>query len=337
MMVDVDAKSGGSLFARLLSRQRPLWVTIGIALLLVLIPVGAAFLDGTLGDLWAGGLWRHIMLPSAVILYILIVAPHMARMDVEVIEALRPLVLIDGERFDRLVTNASRLNPVVEVIVFLAGAVCGLWFSQMWFSDEDVLWLKLCITGLAGLMFGLLVWTIYAAVAGTRLTSKLHRQPLRVDIFDAEAFRPVGRQSLIIALVFVGGILLSMVFSLGPENVLDWRNWLLYFLMALVPVSVFFLNMRDTHRVLVTEKKRELTAVQSHIVRACRALAARVEEEKDTGSLAAEINALVAYEARLQAASTWPYDTAMLRTLFFSVIIPGGAALVRAGFDFLSN
>ena len=45
------------------------------------------------------------------------------------------------------------------------------------------------------------------------------------------------------------------------------------------------------------------------------------------GTLGAEINALVAYETRLQAASTWPYDTAMLRTLFFSVIFPAVAAL----------
>ena len=45
--------------------------------------------------------------------------------------------------------------------------------------------------------------------------------------------------------------------------------------------------------------------------------------------MGSEINALVAYEERLKATSTWPYDTAMLRTLFFSVIIPGVATLAR--------
>jgi hypothetical protein len=30
----------------------------------------------------------------------------------------------------------------------------------------------------------------------------------------------------------------------------------------------------------------------------------------------------VAYEARVRAAQTWPYNTAMLRTLFFTILIP---------------
>lgn len=38
---------------------------------------------------------------------------------------------------------------------------------------------------------------------------------------------------------------------------------------------------------------------------------------------------LVAYESRLRSARTWPYDTAMLRTLFLSVVVPGGAAGAR--------
>jgi hypothetical protein len=59
------------------------------------------------------------------------------------------------------------------------------------------------------------------------------------------------------------------------------------------------------------------------------------ETSQDAGMLGAEINALVAFEERLLAASTWPYDTAMLRTLLFSVIIPGGAALARAASEFM--
>jgi hypothetical protein len=100
-------------------------------------------------------------------------------------------------------------------------------------------------------------------------------------------------------------------------------------LLMLVPVVVFFLNMRPTHRVLAAEKKRELAVVQRNILLACRALMARIDAQEGTGTLGAEINALVVYEERLRAASTWPYDTAMLRTLFFSVIVPGIAALVR--------
>jgi hypothetical protein len=116
---------------------------------------------------------------------------------------------------------------------------------------------------------------------------------------------------------------------------LDWRNWILYSLLALVAILIFFLNMRPTHRVLAAEKKKELGAVQERILLACRALMARIEAEKDTGTLGAEIGALVAYEKRIQETSTWPYDTAMLRTLFFSVIFPAVAALARIVGEFM--
>ena len=34
-------------------------------------------------------------------------------------------------------------------------------------------------------------------------------------------------------------------------------------------------------------------------------------------------------------ARTWPYNTTMLRTLFFSVLFPIGTLLVRLGFEVL--
>jgi len=102
-----------------------------------------------------------------------------------------------------------------------------------------------------------------------------------------------------------------------------------------VAVLIFFLNMRPTHRVLAAEKKQELAAVQGRLLLACRALVARFDAEESAGTLGAEINALVASEKRIQETSTWPYDTAMLRTLFFSVIFPAVAALARIIGEFL--
>ncbi len=318
-----------SLFARLIGRRRPPWVTVGAGLLLVLAPMGAAYLDGVLDDFLGQGYWRLSLLPTAVIIYILIVSPIMARTEVGVVEAFRPLVLMDDDEYDRLVDEASRINPIGEVIAAGVGAAFGLWVGHMWLSDPGAFWLRLTLSLSVGLMFGLLAWTIYVSVTSTRLTAELHRQDLRVDIFDTKPFEPIGRQSLIIALVFVGGIVLSMVFGLWLGSFSDWQNWLMYLILALVPILLFFLNMRDTHRVLAAEKGRELEAVQRNILRACRALMERVETNESTGPLAAEINALVAYEQRVEAARTWPYNTSMLRTLFFSVLIPGGAALAR--------
>jgi len=311
---------------------------MGISLLLILTPIGAAYLDGVLDDFLSQGYWRLLLLPPAVITYILVVSPILARMETGVIEAFRSLVLMDDDSLNRLVNEASRINPIGEVIAFGVGAAFGLWVGRTWLPDDNVFWLQLYLPLSASLMFGLLGWTIYAVVAGTRLTAELHRQPLRVDIFDIKPFEPIGRQSLIVALVFVGGTALSTIFGgLGQGSIFAWQDWLIYVLLALVTVLVFFLSMRDTHRVLAAEKKRELEAVQRNILLACRTLMKRFAANENAGTLAAEINALVAYEERLQATRTWPYDTAMLRTLFFSVILPGGLALAQFVFEKLSE
>jgi MFS family permease len=215
MSAELDDTPAASLFERLVGRQHRPWILVGASLFLILAPIGAAYLDGVLGQLFSGGFWRIALLPSAVIIYILAVAPILERTGVRVVEAFRPLVLIDDDDFDRLVDQASHLNPIGEVVAFGVGAAFGLWVGFVGLSDEGLSWLRLCLMLISSLMFGLLAWTIYSAVAGTRLTAELHRQPLHVDILDPKPFEPIGRQSLSIALAFVGGILLSVLFGLG--------------------------------------------------------------------------------------------------------------------------
>lgn len=175
----------------------------------------------------------------------------------------------------------------------------------------------------------------YPSKAHVQEARQLHRQPLRFEVFDITPFEPVGRQSLAIALVFVGGIALSIVLGGGLASFSVWQNWVVYPFLAVVPILVFFLNMRDTHRVLSEEKRRQLEAVQDRIVTSSRKLMRHIEAGENTGTLGGEISALVAYEERLQAARTWPYNTAMLRTLFVSVIVPGGGAMAGLLFDVL--
>lgn len=334
-----------SLFDRLISRPRPLWVTVSIILLLVSIPLLAAYLDGILGDFFGRGYWRMTLLSPAIIGYILIVSPMTMHAEIRVIEALRPLIELDDDGFGRLLGDAVHLNPIGEAAAFVAGAIFGLWYSQSWLPDDVTgFWLRLYNPLFAGLMLGLLAWTIYAAVAGTRLLTALHRQPMHVDIFDTKPFESVGRQSLVVALVFVGGLTLGVVFSISPEDVLSWQawlfsweSWIINVPLIVVPILIFFFSMRDTHRVLAAEKRRDLEEVQRHILLACRTLMARRNAGEDTGSLGDEINALVAYEKRIQQVGTWPYDVATLRTLFFSVLLPAGAALGRIVFDTLSQ
>jgi HAMP domain-containing protein len=210
-----------------------------------------------------------------------------------------------------------------------AGAVLGLISAQASGFDLGISWLGFYWYISLALMYGLLAWVILGSVATTRLNAALHRLPLSVDILNPAQFEAVGRQSLILALVFIGGITLSLLLSFQPGNISEPSFWVTYLLLVLAVLLIFFLNMRPSHRVLTAAKQRELEPLQRKINASCRELAQHLERKQETGSLPAEINALVAYEQRLRAARTWPYNTTILRTLFFSVLIPLGSVMVR--------
>jgi hypothetical protein len=179
-------------------------------------------------------------------------------------------------------------------------------------------------------LFGLLAWVIYITVARTQVTAALLRQPLAVDPNDITAFMAIGRQALLVALVFVGGIVLSLLSSaLEPGVFLQIGFWLVYVPIALAPVAVFFLIMRPTHRVLAGAKLRQLESLRAELRRASGRLLGCLVQDQDPGNLPQQVSALVALEQRLQTSPTWPYDTAMLRTLFVSVLAPATLLLAR--------
>jgi hypothetical protein len=62
-----------------------------------------------------------------------------------------------------------------------------------------------------------------------------------------------------------------------------------------------------------------------------------MEDNQETKNIPAEITALAIYEKQLRETRTWPYNTTMLRTLFFSVLIPVGTLIGRIVIEALSN
>jgi len=311
-----------SLYERIISRRRPLGVNITIGLLLILAPIAATVTDGMWEEFIAGGQWRPLLTAPVVILYILAVSRWLSTSDARLLAAYRPIVQIDDEAFDQIVRRASHISPAGEVIALVAGALVGLGISLSWLRGLDTVLLRLYVPVSLALMDGLLAWTIYGAFASTRLLAAIHRQPLKVNILDIKPLEPVGRYSLTVSLVFVGGIALGLIFGLDTENIHAWQVWLFYLPLLSVPFIIFFLNMRGTHRLLAAEKKRCLKLVAKRIHAANMAIQRRLEEDESLGNLAEEYTALIAYETRLRLASTWPYNTSMLRTLFFTILVP---------------
>lgn len=318
-----------SIFDRFLSRSRPIWLALLVSLILLLLPFAAAMLDGIWRDFLVSGTWRAYLMAPVIMLYIWLISPAMSRVGNDVLYSIRPLVQLDDESFASMVEQASRVNPLHELIAFGIGAVFGVISVLTSGFVENVFWLGGYALITNALMYGLLTWVIYASVANTRLNAALHHQPLKIDILDPAPFEAVGRQSLLLALVFIGGITLSLLFSLQVQTITSWEFWLGYLTLVLVVMLIFFLNMRPTHQLLAQEKKDELDSLQKRINNSCRALLEQLDQGQHSDSLSGEINALVAYEDRLVKARTWPYNTATLRTLFFSVFIPLGSVAIK--------
>ncbi len=311
-----------SIFGRVIARPRPIWLTVIICLLIFLTPFAAALADGVWNELSSQGNWRPFFTAPIVIIYILVVSQLMTKSDIELLKAFRPLALIDDAAYDQITRDASRISPVGEIIAVVVGAVVGLIISLPWLRWMTTFWLRLYVPVSLSLMWAILAWIIFHSIASTKLVNALHRQPLKVDILDTKPFEPMGRYSLVTSLVFVGGIALGMIFGLDVKDVFAWQFWAINLPLLCVPVIVFFLNMRETHRLLAGEKKRQLRAVASKIHLVSQEIQSKIAKEESLGETATEFTALIAYETRLRAAPTWPYNTGMLRTLFFTMLLP---------------
>src|SRR4030042_4721081 len=127
-------------------------------------------------------------------------------------------------------------------------------------------------------MYGLMGVVVYGSLASTRVTSTLLGLDLKIDPLDVSPFVAIGRQSLWMALIFVGGITLSLLFlGMQPEYLLLWEFWVIYAPLIVVPVVVFFLNMAPTHRRLQAARDTELKRVEVLIRQECTAMVRQME------------------------------------------------------------
>jgi hypothetical protein len=327
-------KQPTSLFDRFINRPHPIWATLLVSVVVLVFPFLGAYLDGSLEQFIQQGQWRTILFAPTIALYIWIITPHMTRAGENVISALRPLVGLNDQDFQAHIYAAEQIKPGHEIAAVAAGMLLGIaaiatditpvfsWVTLYWFISTI-------------LMYGMLAWTIFLAVNSTRFNAALHRLPLQFDILNPKPFEAVGRQSLLLALVFIGGITLSLLFTYSEARLAAPEFWISNLIFIAFIVLIFFLSMRPTHLILAAEKKQVLEPVTQRINASCRELVQLLEDGRDPGELTGQISALVAYEQRLVAARTWPYNVTILRTLFFSVFIPLVSILARVAVDLL--
>ena len=181
-------------------------------------------------------------------------------------------------------------------------------------------------------IFATIGWCVAVVIGITGLTNDLLHQPIQVDILNIAPFESIGRQSLLMILVFLGAIVLSLIFVFPRaelQGLLSWDVIVIYSVMLAVAVLAFFLGMYSTHNLLSVTKREQMALTQRRLSAAYDRLQDAAEEARDTQAAATELTAWTAAKQELRTARTWPYNTEMLRTLVVSGLVPLAVGLAR--------
>jgi hypothetical protein len=298
-----------------------------------------AYLAGVLTAPFDPSFWRAGLLFPMVIVYILSIQSLLQRLRNRAIESFRPVARMDDDGFERVLAGAPMFNRPLEWLALVIGLVGGLllarpWdelgFSRLWGSmGTRSEWLLLYMLVAGGLWSGLLGLGIYSSLSGIRLFAGLQHHPLDINIFDLRTLQPIGRWSLSIALIFIGGAVLSLFFV--PQLTLNVEAIVLYGVLVLTPVLVFFLNMLSTRRTIVAAKRRHLDMVRDNLAAASLALEEHVEQgqSEHMEALLDSVAAWVIYEERVKEVPEWPYTADIRRNLVLSTLLPLAIWAVR--------
>ena len=299
------------------------WAVGGLTLALLLLPVVLARLDGLdMRRLWVD--YRAQFIYPIMIAYLVAACHFVPRTRESVARALRPLVQLDEGAFVHLVHQHCRVDPMGELVGFGLGACLGLVINLAFEPVEPTHPFFLAHYAYLSriILWGVSGWAVSIAVAATRLTNTLLRQPIRVEIFDLTPFQPIGRQSLLLSLVLIGGMLLGLLTSNFARQELRLEYLIVYPVIVAMSAGIFLLNTHGVHRLLAAIKRQRLESVGRQLARACDRLEELISQDQDTHAVATELNALATIKRELQTMTTWPYNTQMLRTILVSAAAP---------------
>lgn len=326
-----------TLVEELVERSPFSWLqaTVAVGLGLFLLLVGTTYLDGLLTTRpWDTVLWRNLMQAPVLIVYLLSIQPVLRRLRDSAIEVFRPLVPINDDDYQQVVAEAPIFNRHWEWLALGLGVAGFLVLSRPWdpsapMWDLGSSWLVLCGGVSGGLLYALLSHFIYSALSGTRLFTQFHRHALEINVFDLGPLEAIGRWSLGIAVAFVGGTTLSLLFL--PNFAMTFPTIVIYSAVILAPVLVFFLNMMSTHRLMVEAKERQLEMVRKSLARGSYQLTEleAAGETQNLGELLDSMTAWVALERRIWEVPEWPYSQSIMRRLVASILLPLAVFLIQ--------
>lgn len=329
-----------TLLEELVERTGLSWlqVTAAVELVMLLELVGVAYLGGILARPFNADYWRVGLLMPVIVAYLLLAQPTLRRLREGAIKAFRPLVPLDDADFYQSLSEAPLFNRRRGWRAVGISAVGWLLLSRPWdYSGPAWTWSSvgqsvwLTLSGLLDMMllYGLMGFLIYSALAGTRLFTDERYQPLDVNIFDLESLEPIARWSLGIALSFIGGMTLGLLFL--PWHTLSIENFILYVPLTLTPALVFFLNMTSVRNAIAEAKERELKMVRDNLAAASKALRDLTVKGQvaDLGPLPDFVDTWLAYEGRVKEVSEWPGAANIRQNLVLSSLLPPAIGIAK--------
>jgi hypothetical protein len=307
------------------------WTTAIVAAVLLLFLIVSVILDGMTGDLRRLPFWQQNLSGPVLTTYMLVVYPFMWRLQGQAIQALKPLLPLKEDAFNRLVTDVSKPNRPWECAAMLIGVAFAVGLGGPWNLEwSRYFWLNLYLIVTTLLFYCLLAWLIYDTFAGIRRLARLSRHGLQLDIFDTGTLTSIAVWSLGISLVFVGGISLSLVFQ-TRDGLLRWEAITTYAILICVTVLIFLLSMWSAHGIMVEAKKRELVLARKHLAAASQELRARMSQGQMEGmqEIYSTITSWATYQGLVRETTTWPFNAAIIRRLMVSILVPVTVFLIK--------
>jgi hypothetical protein len=310
------------MFEKTIARERPWWMSSLIGLMLFLIALIVGGLEFGLSDLLSGGSWRGVFLNPSIIFYILLIAPKLTKMENKVIDTFLSLGEMTEVEIKQVLEKSNVIKPFREVLAFGVGLIVIV-IAFLLRGEISLSLLSIYTLIMSVIAIGLLSWTAYASVVTIRVIAQLIKQPLKVNLFNLDPFKVIGKTSLYLALAFIGGISLALIFTAPSLSVFqNLEFWIINLPILMIPVGIFFWNMYPTHKIIDMAKKKALRKVGHKISRVSDRLLNDEDFSSDAGDFRQPLQGLIALEERVEKVQTWPYDISTLRALMGSILIP---------------
>lgn len=292
---------------------------------------GSAALRGADPDTWISPLFRFNLVYITLIALLVVGLRIEARAIRRDVEALRALVVASDEAWQRwrdLLLSPSRprlaawiaAGALTGQLVNFLGSIVGGQRAGIWIGHY--VWMGILATPL----FALLSVLAALSLRRSRAFFEMGRSA-RVRLLDPGELAPFGRAGARAAAYWFVGSSLAMLL------VLDAGAWEIVAVVNTVTLGLgmasLLLPSRGVHQSLSAARSAELARVRDEIERVRGVLLDAGRSAGDSARMAA----LLAWEARIERMSVWPFDAPTLLRFALFLLVPLGSWLAGALVD----